>query len=184
MQAPANKPDALHYSAARPRFIAGDLLCFKGRGFVSWAIRRVTKSDYSHVGLVFNYESRVFCLESVGTGVRLILMSELVRHYEGGIDYFSIKASEAEKKSAISWAFGQLGKKYDTIGIYRFLRHIMGGDVSVMRQNDEWFCSELVAKAYKEAGVTLVDGEKPAFTSPSDIVKSGLVMGEFAVKRG
>ena len=44
---------------------------------------------------VFLLEERVYCLEAVGVGVRLILVSRLVDHYQGGIDYFSVDADDA-----------------------------------------------------------------------------------------
>src|SRR5262245_40236847 len=120
--------EALPYSAARRDFRGGDLLCFRGRGFVSWAIRVLTRSPYSHAGLVYRLKDRVFALEAVGVGVRLILMSELVKRYHGGIDYFAVQeVTDGQRELAIDFAFSQLGKLYDHWGVIRFLWFLLTG---------------------------------------------------------
>ena len=68
----ANAPRA-GYRAVRQEFRDGDVLLFRGRGFSSLIIRWLTRSPYSHVGLVFRFAEHVYSLEAVGSGVRLIL---------------------------------------------------------------------------------------------------------------
>src|SRR5690242_17673951 len=84
------------YGEVREEFTTGDVLGFRGRGPASALIRWATASRYSHVGLVYRFEGRVYCLEAVGSGVRLIIMSELTRRYPGGIDYFAVPEASAE----------------------------------------------------------------------------------------
>jgi uncharacterized protein YycO len=169
------------YSSARHEFVAGDLLCFRGRGLVSFGIRGLTRSEYSHAGLVYLFLDRVYCLEAVGHGVRLMLMSELVRYYDGGIDYFEVDAEPAARDDVVKFAFFQLGKRYDTWGIVRFLAMLATGRARRVGRDDRWFCSELVAAAYQTAGLPLVErGE--AYTSPSDLVRSERVRYRYALK--
>jgi uncharacterized protein YycO len=148
---------------------------------LSWAIRELTRSRYSHAGLAYLFEERVYCLEAVGQGVRLVLMSELMRRYQGGIDYFEVDADEALRRRALSFAFRQLGKLYDTAGLVALFWTIVSGSAERARRDDHWFCSELVAAAYEEAGRPLV-GQDASYTSPSQLVTSPHLAFRFTLK--
>jgi hypothetical protein len=180
----AARESVAYRAKARDAFQTGDLLCFRGRGWLSAAIRLVTKSEYSHVGLVYLFEGRVYCMEAVGSGVRLILMSELVRHYDGGIDWFELRdAPVASRASALGFAFAQLGKRYDTRGILRFLWAKLMGNIPRTRDQDEWFCSELAAAAWDRAGVPLVPQPwPPDYVSPAMLANSEQVTFRSRIK--
>jgi len=169
------------YSTVRGRFAEGDLLGFRGRGPVSWAIRLLTYSPYSHAGLVHLFEARVYCLEAVGSGVRLCLMSELVKRYDGGIDYFEVvDATQAQRRGAVSFAFQQLGRPFDFLGLLRFTFWLIVKRRPRSRVDPRWFCSELVAEAYRRQGLRL--GRRSAsYTSPSDLTAGDGV--RFRIKR-
>lgn len=172
---------ASYETEARAEFREGDVLCFRGRGFVSWCIRQLTRSVYSHAGMVFLYEDRVYCLEAVGHGVRLVLMSQLMRRYEGGIDYFEVDAGAPARDAALSFGFRQLGKLYDTAGIARFLWMLLTRAAQKARRDEDWFCSELVAAAFREAGTALVD-IPDSYTSPSDLAQSERLKLRYTLK--
>jgi Permuted papain-like amidase enzyme, YaeF/YiiX, C92 family len=166
------RAESMGYASVRREFEAGDVLLFRGRGLASLAIRLLTRSPYSHVGLVFLHDGRVFCFEAVGVGVRLILMSELMRRYHGGIDYYEVlAAATGQRHGAIDFCFRQLGKLYDRPGIIRFLIAIVFNREPAARDDQEWFCSELVAAAYRAQGLALAP-ESTAYTSPADLALS------------
>lgn len=170
------------YGEVREEVDNGDVLCFKGSGFVSAAIRAMTKSEYSHVGLVYLFEGRKYCLEAVGTGVRLMLLSELVKHYHGGIDYFEMRGVTREHRcQAISFGFQQLGKLYDRAGLFRFFWYIMTKKKREANLDDVWFCSEIVAEAYGRQGVEIC-GSTASYTSPSDIACSERLLYRYTIK--
>jgi hypothetical protein len=171
------------YATVRSEFTVGDVLLFRGRGLISQLIRWVTRSPYSHVGLVFLFEERVFCIEAVGVGVRLILISELMRRYHGGIDYYEVHDPSPEQRhGAIAFCFAQLGKLYDRPGIFRFLIAIVFNRKPAVREDQEWFCSELVAAAYRAQGFPLAP-ESAAYTSPADLALSPELKLRYVVKR-
>jgi uncharacterized protein YycO len=170
------------YRAARPAFATGDLLCFRGRGLVSWLIRKLTRSAWSHVGMVYLFEDRVYCLEAVGSGVRLVLVSVLVERYHGGIDYFDVlDVEEHQRRGALSFGFQQLGKPYDRPGIWRFLWFLVYGKRRRVREDDLWFCSEIFAEAWRRQRVPLVDAP-PDYTAPHDLATSARVRYRYTVK--
>ena len=172
------------YAAVRDEVQNGDILCFKGKGLVSAAIRALTKSDYSHVGLLYLFEGRKYCLEAVGQGVRLMLLSELVKSYHGGIDYFEpIEVSTKQRCGAVSFGFEQLGKLYDRAGIVRFLQYIIMGEKPAAVADDFWFCSEIVCEAYRKQGVELCQ-MVASYTSPNDIATSARARYLYTLKPG
>lgn len=166
------KAPRVAYPDVRAQVRLGDVLLFRGRGLMSRAIRLLTRSPYSHVGLVHLQHGRVYSLEAVGAGVRLILMSEVMRRYHGGIDYYEVKGATPEQRDgAVAFCFQQLGKLYDRPGIMRFLVAILFNRKDRAREDQTWFCSELVAAAYRSQGLTLAP-VSAAYTSPADLAVS------------
>ena len=171
------------YGSARRDFHLGDVLLFRGRGLSSQLIRILTHSPYSHVGLVFPYQGRMFSVEAVGVGVRLILMSEVMRRYHGGIDYYEIpRATPEQRDGAIAFCFQQLGKLYDRPGIVRLLIAILFNRKPTVREDQAWFCSELVAAAYRSQGLPLAP-VSAAYTSPADLAVSPELKLRYVLKR-
>lgn len=139
---------------------------------------------------------RVYCLEARGVqGVRLCLLSRLIqdKHYERIVYYRGNQLTAEQRNKAIGFAFRQLGSSYDHGAIRRFALYIfliMVGlrkrlrptptpkrkaktkrKMEQYRRNDQWFCSELVAGAYKHAGLDIA--LPPELISPEDLVHLG-----------
>jgi uncharacterized protein YycO len=68
-------------------------------------------------------------------------------------------ASDAQKNAAVSFAFSQVGKKFNYVGAcMQALFRTIGGTMSVNvgpGENRTYFCSELVVRSYANAGVSL-----------------------------
>jgi hypothetical protein len=159
------------FGEMRRSFRDGDLLLFRGHGVISSLIRAITRSPYSHAGLVYTFEGCIYCIEAVGAGVRIILLSELIQRYHGGIDYFEVEASLQERRRAVSFCFKQLGKFYDKPGLFRFAASLIFDRRAVSERDERWFCSELVAASYEAQGLPLT-AQQDAYTSPSDLAMS------------
>jgi len=138
---------------------------------------------------------RVYCLEARGVqGVRLCLLSRLIndKHYERIVYYRGNQLSDAQRNKAIGFAFQQLGTEYDHSATRRFAWYIFmivlglrkrlkptakrarkaKEKIEKLRNNDQWFCSELVAAAFKHAGLDIA--LPPDLTSPEDLVHLGM----------
>lgn len=165
---------ALPYAAGKNEGVRasmrnGDVLLFRGGGFLSRLIRLATHSRYSHAGLVFRYRERVYCLEAVGKGVRLAPVSRLLDHYPNGIFYCGLGASEPARETALGFGFQQLSLPYDVFGLVRFALALIFATRRPVKPDQRWFCSELVAAAYRIAGFPLTD-ELPCYASPVDLI--------------
>lgn len=169
------------YREVRATFREGDLLAFRGRSPVSAVIRAVTGSEYSHVGLVYLIEERRYCLEAVGKGVSLGLMSEVAKRYAGGIDYFAIDAPDALRHQATLFGLEQLGKPFDFVGLVRFFLLLTLRLRVRARADARWFCAELVAAAYRRQGFELVRTPS-CYAAPRDLAGSPFARRLYTVK--
>jgi uncharacterized protein YycO len=115
--------------------------------------------------------------------VRLILMSEVMRRYHGGIDYYEVvRAAPEQRDGALAFCFQQLGKLYDRPGIVRFLLAILLNRKPAVRADQAWFCSELVAAAYRAQGLALAP-VSASYTSPADLAVSPELKLRYVLKR-
>ncbi len=169
------------YREVRATFREGDLLAFRGRSPVSAMIRAMTGSVYSHVGLVYPIEDRRYCLEAVGKGVSLGLMSEVSKRYAGGIDYFEIDAADAVRHKATLFALEQLGKSFDFLGLLRFFLFLGLRIRARARIDRRWFCAELVAEAYRRQGFELARSPS-CYAAPRDLALSPHARRLYTVK--
>lgn len=142
------------YKAVRDRFQTGDCVLTKGNGLISRIIRLWT--EYSHAYIVVRperykgLEDRVFMLEAMQTGVRMVLLSDILKKYRGRIDLFKPagKTPEIEKEIVInSFVAAASQIKYDFGGLF----------ANVLRRTsvtiDSYFCSELVWVKWLKAGL-------------------------------
>ncbi len=128
--------------------------------WVSHAIRWFTWSEFSHVDIVL-------------PSGRL-----LGAHLRGGVairdpDYAVFSRVERRvvrdvPPVAVDWACRQIGKPYDVGAIVGLLTR------QDWRQQDSWFCSELVARAFEIAGKPLLFEDSWRIT-PRDLMLSPLV---------
>lgn len=131
----------MNYEEIRAQIKTGDILAwsFKEGFFSSWRafkinmIRVFRRSEYSHVGIAVVLAGRVFVLESVTGGVRLIPLSKELPCY--WISHTEM--SEAELNRAMSVC----GEPYSD------LEAILGALDKTDDRNGVWQCSEFVCWA-------------------------------------
>jgi uncharacterized protein YycO len=85
-------------------------------------------------------------------------------------NYARVERYEIDAPDAVlAYAVSQLGKKYDWSGVFNFIEPNRN-----WQEDDSWFCSELVAKAFLEAGTPLINA--PAHrVAPGDLLHSFLL---------
>jgi len=71
----------MQYLNYRENLVSGDVVAWKGKSLVSKIIRLFTNSEYSHVGLVWVSNNRVFIIEAVYPLVRIVPLSSLLPCY-------------------------------------------------------------------------------------------------------
>lgn len=119
------------------------LIFTRQRTVASALIRAFTWSAWSHVAIVVG--DRV--IESaLGEGVREVSLATLKRT-ASRFEFLDIPCAQADQ--VVAAAHTQLGKPYDLSAILGLLSR------SDWQVDDAWFCSELIAWAFAQAGVPL-----------------------------
>ena len=125
----------------KKRIKGGDIIFHKSKSTQSRLISKVTGSDYTHMGILFYDNGKLYVYEAVGP-VKSTPFKEWVARGSGG-RYVVKRLREADriltpdnlsrlKKAGLAYR----GKPYDLM--FRF-------------SNEEIYCSELVYKMYKDA---------------------------------
>lgn len=112
---------------------------------VSWIIRLLTWSEYSHVALVSPDMQKV--IEAAHTvGVREVPLAEWI----GNRDYTLKSIDHPAPDVAWKWARTQLGCKYDMRYLWGFLFR------REIQRHSAWACTELINWACYKAGRALI----------------------------
>lgn len=160
------------YSNVRNQMRPGDVIAFGGKGHFSEIIKFATRSEVSHVGVIFQVDrtGRQFknlIIESTSlngkSGVQINFMSQRVRNYEGEVWWLPLDkpCSDFIEKSDKFFEFlrTQIDKEYDMgqaikAGLDIF-DDVWGVSVATLAKEDfdKFFCSELVVAGLEAAGV-------------------------------
>lgn len=150
----------------------GDILLFRTNSIVSKAQRTVTRSNYDHVALLIKHSGYVAFLESTRViGVNVLFWEEFIeKQWHLLYDHLvyrklTVKDPEALENTVKKFISESMGKKFNAS-----IKKILGKKET--NENEGYFCSELVASAYKKAGLL-----------PSDVSSSNYWPGNFAGER-
>lgn len=130
----------MKYANYRDKIKSGDVLAWTHRAswFSSWYdfkvnfVRLVTMSEYSHVGIAWVFQGRVFVIESVTPFVRIVPLSNLLPAY-----VLTGKGELTEE---------QLNKAIELVGVGKYsipeamIAFLDKNDI----HNDKWECAEFV----------------------------------------
>lgn len=121
------------------RFVTSD-------DFISKSIREITWGPFSHVEFVT--EDGLHALGAMHNGgVQL----RPINHDVVTLDYrFLLPANDTQTAAIWTYAKAQIGKPYDTKAIAGILVH------RDWREEDSWFCAELVSAACEQGGYPIV----------------------------
>lgn len=133
--------------------LPGDIICTHTGGLVPWLIRRLSRSEWSHVALYIGGGEMV---EALGAGV----VRRSVQAYEGRRRSRYCMAwrpdcPEEVKARACQNAVEAIGYKYDYSAIWGIWLAIWQYRINRPNKKQEssrFFCSELVAVAFHQAG--------------------------------
>lgn len=150
------------------KLLPGDiLLCSDPEGSVSRVICAVTKSPYSHAAICVGDGQFI---EAIGSGVRRFLVDRTAVRDPQNVRFLRLKdVADARKAAATA------GKKAEN---YLARRYWVNGAITAIftsagrQHGGRFFCSHLVAQAYQESNVELLDGVKPHNVIPGHLINS------------
>lgn len=128
-------------------FKDGDIIFQTSKSSQSAMLKMATKSNLTHVGIIFYKNGKPFVLEAVQP-VKVTPLESFIKRGEGGkykVMRYENGITEQQKLKMIKWGEKQLGKPYD---------------IKFQWGNKSLYCSELVWKIYKEAGIELCETKR------------------------
>ncbi len=156
------------YGNIRQRMQPGDVIAFSGKKILSGAIKEITNSNVSHVGVVF--QSQIIAngtpqpgilnqvAEATASGVRFTRLSGMLRNYEGQIWWLPL--SDTARGNLDLETFHNFLLHYEGYPYDVQQAGILGLDkldpFEIIRNQEDFerlFCSELVAGALEAGGV-------------------------------
>ena len=129
------------------------------RNLGSLALRTFLWSDWSHCGIL--HDGRVVEASAYGV-VRIRTLDEFLH----GVSRSKVVSLPGDSAAVFFAAATQEGKKYDWLGCLGIATR------RKLESKDRWFCSELVAWAFKQAGYPLFS-IKPWRITPRDLYMIG-----------
>lgn len=135
---------------------------------VSWLIRMLCNSPYSHLGIMANNGKMI---DSDWGGVK-------IRNLPKGYDEFWVYVPENDWKLACNWLSRQVGKRYDFCGaLGTAICNALGRkrEKNLFSDVDKWTCSELVFEFCRHGGVILKKNVDGANFHPGHILTSKAV---------
>ena len=125
------------------------IILSRGGNPISRTIRWLTWGDWSHASLLTPDNT---VIEAVWPRVRTLPFAEWVQGVAAkDFQIFTVQTTVAQTEDVIAFAHEQVGKHYDLAGDLHFLIR----KNYAQEPDDRWFCSELVDRCFKEAGVEL-----------------------------
>ena len=169
------------YKSTRGTILSGDLLLFRSKGgLFSRGIAALGRSIYSHAAMAAWWADRLFALETRSwIGGRALLLSNLVVNAPGRIDVFKTDLNERQREIAVDWMKSATGKKYGWGTIFNqglrvspIISIFLSPPLADGSTDSPPVCSELVSRAYREAGVDPVPRLSDRATLPGDLARS------------
>lgn len=166
--------NAVSYETFRPHIQSGDLLAFSHRAsmFASWydfqvgIVRMFTRSEYSHVGIAWVVENRVFVLEAVRPMSRIYPLSRCG-------DFYHIATNVDWTNDVAEFAISHIGYEYDRGRAVEALFEDLAED-------NFSECAAYALNVLRKAGIMLC---KRAV--PSEVVQAALEVGfDFTFVKG
>jgi len=172
------KMPVMPYEKIRDQLKTGNIFFSSGSYAFSGAIQKLTKSIWSHVGVIYKDEElgRVLVLEAEpSVGIRLIPLSKYLRDYKGkkrpykgqiAVAHLNIDINKEHLNRGISFGLDELTRPYDNFEIFRIMIRILF-HISKRERNRNYICSELVRDLFAKAGVIMQ--YKDTYISPDCI---------------
>lgn len=127
----------MKYKDLRDTIKTGDVLAFTHKSWKSWydvkvqLVRFFTQSEYSHVGLAWCANGRVFIMESVTGGIRIVPMSKYLPCYHLNMPELTPEQIET--------AFSVMGEPYSQ---WQAVQAFFGKNDN---KDHSWQCAEFVS---------------------------------------
>uniref|UniRef100_A0A6M3KQK8 Putative peptidase n=1 Tax=viral metagenome TaxID=1070528 RepID=A0A6M3KQK8_9ZZZZ len=148
------------------KYLQGDLIWVKPKGWLFNIVRKFTKGNYGHIGIVAGYcQDHVIIVEAGMSGTDVNdLKWRTISKEDYGVYRINDIADE-KREELVSLCLDKVGCPYDFSAWKNFII-----SSTIFGKDKQMYCSELIYRALKESGITdvLYNPEK---VSPADVFR-------------
>ena len=189
------------YSEAMPLTQEADILLFRGKGVMSWLIKRYGSGVHSHVGIAHWDNENLQCVEfREFKGGRSVSLKTQVDNSPFGIDVFraakrvdyendSYVLDDLTKSKVTTIMLKLTGLPYGWRNIWKLVKHYLPF-CRLAQQNIKdnnatkiFVCSTAAAYAYRMAYIDPVPYLADSAVTPSDLARSALFEYQFTLQK-
>tara|TARA_B100001123_G_C15344360_1_gene1036334 strand:+ start:6094 stop:6684 length:591 start_codon:yes stop_codon:yes gene_type:complete len=191
----------LPYSEAVPLIQEADILLFRGKGIISWLIKRYGSGVHSHVGIAHWDNDNLQCVEfREFKGGRSVSLKTQVDNSPFGIDVFraakrvdyendSYVLDDITKEKISSIMLKLTGLPYGWRNIWKLVKHyvpfcrLAQQNIKDNNATKIFVCSTAAAYAYRMAYIDPVPYLADSAVTPSDLARSALFEYQFTLQK-
>lgn len=153
----------------------GNVLFFKKtNSFVSRVIANITKSEFTHVGLIVDYNKSsniVTIIESdrfIKTRVSRIMLDDKQHAI-----YSTGELTDEIRERVVKYAYKSIGRKYDYSLIFGIFLSLLFKEkrIGYFNNTNRLICSELIDLAYYKAGVPRKNSINIGYVTPQELLE-------------
>ena len=189
------------YTEAKKLIQEGDVLLFRGRGILSWLIKRYGSGVHSHVGIAHWDGDHLQCVEfREFKGGRSVSLRSQVNDTPSGIDVFraatklqyeniEYNLTDTVRSKISSILILLTGLPYGWQNIWKLVKHytpFLRLEAQNIKDDDPTkvlVCSTAVAYAYRMAYVDPVPYLADSAVAPADLARSALFQYQFTLEK-
>ena len=189
------------YSEALPLIQEADILLFRGKGIISWLIKRYGSGVHSHVGIAHWDNGNLQCVEfREFKGGRSVSLKTQVDNNPFGIDVFraakridyehdSHILSDSVKSNITTTMLKFTGLPYGWKNIWKLAKHYVPFfrlEPQNIKDNNAtkiFVCSTAAAYAYRTSYVDPIPYLADSAVTPSDLARSSLFEYQFTLQK-
>ena len=177
------------YGDIREQIRSGDVLLYKGRGFISWLVKQFTGAGVLPRGVCRVVEQTAHGHGGRGKGVAVTPLSRNIELYHGDVEWYCCKKNiaPADRVRMVQFAQEELGKcfarwKMFAISFYILFKRTWINALSCAGR-DRLFCSYYVSQVYNSIGLDLKKNKSDRSMSPNDVAQSPLLVKRAMLKK-
>lgn len=160
------------YSRKSERIVIGDILFFKkSNNFISNAIASITKSDYTHVGIIIAYDQMSQVATIIESDRFIRTKISRVQLNESHSIFAVENMTDEQRELVLKYAHSKIGTEYDYVQILGlFFSLIFKGERRpIFNSTNKIICSELIDLSYVKAGIKRNNADNIGNVTPQEL---------------
>jgi hypothetical protein len=152
----------------------GSVLFFKkNSSFISRTIAKLTKSEFTHVGLIVAYDETTKVATIIESNRFIKTRLSIIQIDNKHAVYSTSIMTDEMKRNVVKFAYKELGKDYDYLQIVGLFISLLFKEkrIGYFNSKNRLICTELIDIVYLKSGIKRNDNESIGNITPSELLE-------------